>query len=131
MREKNRFLALRDLVEKLEGQAKGGGGAKSKAEKAADKKKKQKARRKRKSSKKLTAGRERARALALALFFGGGRGGEEGGGWGGERFICPVSQASDTSRGVHCGMISRVSVIFHFWWGPSDHLSPFSSVRLL
>ena len=39
MREKNRFLALRDLVDKLEVQK--GGGAKTAAEKAADKKKKQ------------------------------------------------------------------------------------------
>lgn len=54
MREKNRFLALRDLVDKLEVQK--GGGAKTAAEKAADKKKKQKARRKRKSSKKQAAG---------------------------------------------------------------------------
>ena len=54
MREKNRFLALRDLVDKLEVQK--GGGAKTAAEKAADKKKKQKDRRKRKSSKKQAAG---------------------------------------------------------------------------
>jgi hypothetical protein len=54
MREKNRFLALRDLVEKLELQK--GGGVKTAAEKAAEKKKKQKARRKRKSSKKQAAG---------------------------------------------------------------------------
>ena len=94
MREKNRFLALRDLVEKLEGQAKGNG-AKSKAEKAADKKKKQKARRKRKSSKKLNAGKESARARDSGV--------AEGGGWWVGRFICPMIQASDTSRGVRCG----------------------------
>lgn len=67
MREKNRFLALRDLVEKLEVQQGKGGGAKTAAERAADKKRKQKARRKRKSGKKLAAGVDIGLSIAPAM----------------------------------------------------------------